>query len=134
VMDQGEWPFCKECTDKRVTEAVATPLVIPLLWDDVPELPKYESIDDVPTVPTGTPPPLSALAPPKPWPESVSEAARKPKRVPTMEEREAWFHHSHTTVANQVGRGPSRPSLLTRLWLLLCRGAARMEVALLRFL
>jgi hypothetical protein len=132
----GAWPLCPACTDKRITQAVATPLDIPVLWDDVPELPKYESSDDVPTVPTGSPP-LSALAPPKPWPESVSEMAKKPykhKRVPTMEERAVWFHHNQTTVAEQVGRGPSRPSLLTRLWLLLCRGAARMEVALLRFL
>lgn len=160
VMDNGAWPLCDACTEKRVTHAVATPLDIPVLWDDVPELPKYESEDDVPTVPTGTAPPLSALAPPKPWPASVSEMARKPKRlcpgcggpgceicnpskpmvwknvnrVPTMQERAAWFHHKQTTVAEQVGRGPKRPSLLNRLWLLMCRVAARTEMALLRLL
>lgn len=125
VMDNGAWPLCEECTDRRITQAVATPLDIPVLWDDVPELPKYESSDDVPTVPTGTAPPLSALAPPKPY---------KHKRVPTMEERAAWFHHKQTTVADQVGRGPKHPSLLTRLWLLMCQLAARTEMALLRLL
>ena len=133
-MDNGAWPLCDACTEKRVTQAVATPLDIPVLWDDVSELPKYESSDDVPTVPTGTTPPLSALAPPKPWPASVSEAAKKPKRVPNMQERAAWFHHNQTTVADQVGRGPKRPSILTRLWLLMCRLAARTEMALLRLL
>lgn len=182
IMEGSAWPLCDVCTQKRVTEAVATPLDIPVLWDDVPELPKYdyascdacggrfdpdakrcpscgdahklsfgrlekyESSDDIPTVPTGTTPPLSALAPPKPqiemvhydatpkWPASVSEAAKKPKRVPTMQERAAWFHHNQTTVADQVGFGPRRPSLLTRLWLLMCRAAARTEMALLRLL
>lgn len=145
IMEGSAWPLCEKCTEARITQAVVTPLDIPVLWndleknwvkpdfkvmasgmlDDVPELPKYESSDDVPTVPTGTTPPLSALAPPKPY---------KHKRVPTMEERAAWFHHNQTTVADQVGRVPKNPSLLTRLWLLMCRMAARTEMALLRLL
>ena len=187
IMEGSAWPLCDDCTQKRVTEAVATPLDIPVLWDDVPlvfdpegkvygseedvpVLPKYESSDDVPTVPTGTTPPLSALAPPKPgglvkadgmtpselqrkldslrpgdeyfvppyhkeklapFPENIMRHA---KRVPTMQERAAWFHHNQTTVADQAGRGPKHPSLLTRLWLLMCRVAARTEMALLRLL
>lgn len=152
IMEGSAWPLCEKCTDARVTQAVATPLDIPVLWDDVPELPKYESSDDVPTVPTGTPPPLSALAPPKPvcgkcltahagpcqsrqypWPESVSEAAKKPKRVPTMEERAAWFHHNQTSVGEQVGPGP-KPSLFTRLWARICCWAEQVDEMLLRLL
>ncbi len=150
IMEGSAWPLCEACTDKRITQAVATPLDIPVLWDDLeknwvkpdfkvmaqgmlddaglvwdPEGKVYGDQDDVPTVPTGTTPPLSALAPPKPY---------KHKRVPTIEERADWFHHTHTTVAEQVGRGPSSPSLVSRIWALLCKGAARVELVLMRVL
>jgi hypothetical protein len=141
-MPAGAWPLCDACTDRRVTQAVATPLDIPALWDD---LEKYDDQEHIPTVPTGEPVPLCAVCgQPEsghpgghgwrdPFGKFVPKAPVKHRRVPTMEERAAWFHHNQTTVAEQVGSGP-RSSFLTSLWVLVCRLASKAEMALVRWL